>query len=73
MLRVVQDYVVYPQLVKSGMHLSTTAVIVTIWIGAAIAGAGGVILALPAAGCLSVSLRHWREYREIERLLEGGG
>lgn len=72
-LRVVQDYVVYPQLVKSGMHLSTTAVIVTIWIGAAIAGAGGVVLALPAAGCLSVSLRHWREYREIERLLEGGG
>src|SRR6188768_2952631 len=62
MLRVVQDYVVYPQLVKSGMHLSTTAVIVTIWIGAAIAGAGGVVLALPAAGCLSVSLRHWREY-----------
>ena len=72
-LRVVQDYVVYPQLVKSGMHLSTTAVIVTIWIGAAIAGAGGVVLALPAAGCLSVSLRHWREYREIERLLEDGG
>ena len=72
-LRVVQDLWVYPRLVRSGMHLSTTAVIVTIWIGAAIAGAGGVVLALPAAGCLSVSLRHWREYREIERLVGEGG
>ena len=72
-LRVVQDLWVYPRLVRSGMHLSTTAVLVTIWIGAALAGAAGVVLALPAAGCLSVSLRHWREYREIERLVEDGG
>jgi hypothetical protein len=28
-----------------------------------------VILAIPAAGFLSVSLRHWREFREIERLV----
>ena len=33
------------------------------------AGAAGVILAIPVAGCLSVSLRHWREYRDIERLV----
>jgi predicted PurR-regulated permease PerM len=68
-LRIVQDYVVYPRLVRRGMHLSTPAVIVTIWIGAALAGAAGVILALPVAGFLSVSLRHWREYRDIERLV----
>jgi predicted PurR-regulated permease PerM len=68
-LRVVQDYVVYPRLVRHGMHLSTPAVILTIWIGAVLAGAAGVILAIPAAGCLSVSIRHWREYREIERLV----
>jgi predicted PurR-regulated permease PerM len=54
------------------MHLSTPAVIVTIWIGAALAGAAGVILALPVAGFVSVSLRHWREYREIERLVRRG-
>lgn len=68
-LRIVQDYVVYPRLVRRGMHLSTPAVILTIWIGAALAGAAGVILALPVAGFLSVSLRHWREYRDIERLV----
>ena len=69
MLRVVQDYVIYPRLIRHGMHLSTIAVIVTVWTGAVLAGAPGVILAIPAAGCLSVSVRHWREYRDIERLV----
>jgi predicted PurR-regulated permease PerM len=69
-LRIVQDYVIYPRLVRHGMHLSTLAVIFTIWIGAALAGAAGVILAIPAAGFLSVSWRHWREFREIERLVK---
>jgi len=69
-LRIVQDYVVYPRLIRHGMHLSTLAVILTVWTGAALAGAAGVIIAIPVAGCLSVSLRHWREYREIERVLE---
>jgi predicted PurR-regulated permease PerM len=71
-LRLVQDYVIYPRLVRKGMHLSTPAVILTIWIGAVLAGAAGVILALPVAGFLSVSLRHWREYRDIERLVRRG-
>ena len=61
-LRIVQDYVVYPRLIRHGMHLSTLAVILTVWTGAVLAGAAGVIIAIPVAGCLSVSLRHWREY-----------
>jgi predicted PurR-regulated permease PerM len=69
-LRIVQDYVIYPRLVRQGMHLSTLAVIFTIWIGAVLAGAAGVVLAIPAAGFLSVSWRHWREFREIERLVK---
>jgi predicted PurR-regulated permease PerM len=71
-LRVVQDYVVYPRLIRHGMHLSTPAVILTLWTGAAIAQAAGVILAIPVAGCLSVSIRHIREYRDIERLIAAG-
>jgi predicted PurR-regulated permease PerM len=68
-LRIIQDYVIYPRLVRRGMHMSTLAVILTIWLGAVLAGAAGVILAIPVAGFLSVSWRHWREYREIERLV----
>jgi len=69
-LRIVQDYVVYPRLIRHGMHLSTLAVIVTVWTGAVVAGAAGVIIAIPVAGFVSVSIRHWREYREIEQLLD---
>lgn len=68
-LRVAQDYLVYPRLVRRGMHLSTPAVILTIWVGAALARAPGVIIAIPLAAFISVSVRHWREYREIERLV----
>jgi predicted PurR-regulated permease PerM len=69
LVRLVQDYVVYPRLIRRGMHLSTPAVIITLWAGAVLAGAAGVVLAIPLAGCVSVSLRHWREYRAIERLI----
>ena len=68
-LRIVQDTIVYPRLVRHGMHLSTPAVVLSLWTGAALGGAGGVILAIPVAGFLSASLRHWREYRDIERLV----
>jgi predicted PurR-regulated permease PerM len=68
-LRVVQDTLVYPRLIRHGMHLSTPALILSLGTGAVVGGAGGVVLALPVAGFLSVSLRHWREYRDIERLV----
>jgi predicted PurR-regulated permease PerM len=69
-LRIIQDYVVYPRLIRRGMHLSTLAVIFTVWLGGVLAQAPGVLIAIPVAGFLSVSIRHWREYREIERLVK---
>ena len=68
-LRLVQDLIVYPRLIRRGMHLSPAAVILVVWLGATLNGAAGVILAIPFAGLLAVSVRHWREYREIERLV----
>ena len=68
-VRLVQDLMVYPRLVRQGMHLSSAAVIVVVWCGAALDGAAGVVLAIPFAGFISVSLRHWREYQAIERLV----
>jgi predicted PurR-regulated permease PerM len=68
-VRVVQDYVIYPRLISRGMHLSTVAVILTIWSGAVLAGALGVIIAIPVAAFVTVSVRHWREYRAIEQLV----
>jgi len=68
-LRLVQDYVIYPRLVRRGMNLSTISVILTIWAGAVLGGAAGVVLAIPVAGFLTVSFRHWREYRQLKRLV----
>jgi predicted PurR-regulated permease PerM len=67
-LRIVEDYVIYPRLIEHGMHLPTPVVILTIWLGAVFFGVAGVVLAIPVAGLISVSVRHRREHREAERL-----
>jgi predicted PurR-regulated permease PerM len=72
-LRVVQDTLVYPRLIRHGMHLSMPVLVLSLWTGAVLGGPGGVILAIPVAGFVSVSLRHWREYRAIERLVRTSG
>ena len=68
-VRILQDTLVYPRLIRHGMHLSTPALVLSLGTGAVLGGASGVVLAIPVAGFLSVSLRHWREYRAIERLV----
>ena len=68
-LRVLQDYVIYPRLIRRAMHLHPIAVVVAIWIGATIGGIVGVCLAVPTVGVLQVTYRHYREYRAIERLV----
>jgi len=71
-LRLVQDYVIYPRLIRRGMHLPALVVIGAIWVGTEIGGLAGAFLVIPVAGVLSVAFRHWREYREIERLVASG-
>jgi predicted PurR-regulated permease PerM len=71
-LRAVQDYVIYPRLIKRTLHLHPLAVVMAVWAGAALGGVIGVCLAVPIVGALKAALRHWREYREIERLVAHG-
>ena len=68
-LRLVQDYVIYPRLIGRRMHLPPLAVIVALLLGARLGGVVGVALALPLVGVASVAWRHWREHRAIERLV----
>ena len=68
-LRAVQDYVIYPRLIKRTLHLHPLAVVLAIWAGATLGGVIGVCLAIPLVGALKAALRHWREYREIELLV----
>ncbi len=69
-LRLLQDYVIYPRLISRVLHLHPVAVVLALWVGAGIGGVVGVCLAVPIVGIAQVTHRHWREYRDIEQLLE---
>jgi predicted PurR-regulated permease PerM len=62
-LRLVQDYVVFPRLVRRGIHMHPLGVILAILSGAELAGMVGIFLAIPAVAVLSVVHRHLVEYR----------
>jgi predicted PurR-regulated permease PerM len=67
-LRIVQDYFVYPRLIGQGIHLHPLAVILAILSGAELAGVAGIFLAIPVVAILTVSYRHWLEHRGSEGL-----
>jgi predicted PurR-regulated permease PerM len=69
-LRIVQDYVVYPRLIGQGIHLHPLAVIIAILSGAELAGVAGIFLAIPIVAILTVSYRHWLEHRGSEGLAD---
>ncbi len=62
-LRLVQDYVVFPRLVRRGIHMHPLGVILAILSGAELGGIAGIFLAIPAVAVLSVMHRHLLEYR----------
>jgi predicted PurR-regulated permease PerM len=68
-LRFLQDYVVYPRLMGRRMRLPPLAVVVALLLGARLGGIVGVALALPLVGIGSVAWRHYRDHRDIERLV----
>lgn len=74
-IRIVQDYAIYPRLIGQGIHLHPLAVIFAILAGEKLAGVAGVFLAIPVVAILTVSYRHWLEHRGSEGfadLLEPG-
>jgi len=69
-LRIVQDYVIYPRIIGEGIHLHPLAVILAILAGAEIAGVAGIFLAIPVIAILTVGYRHWLEHRGSETIAE---
>jgi predicted PurR-regulated permease PerM len=65
-LRIIEDYIVYPRLIGQGIHLHPLAVIIAILAGAELAGVAGIFLAIPVVAILTVSYRHWLEHRGSE-------
>lgn len=69
-LRIMEDYVIYPRIIGTGIHLHPLAVILAILAGAEIAGVAGIFLAIPVIAILTVTYRHWLEHRGSETIAE---
>jgi predicted PurR-regulated permease PerM len=62
-LRLVEDYAIYPRLIRRGIHLHPLAIILAVLAGAELGGIAGMFLAIPAAAIASVVYRHWVDWR----------
>ena len=62
-LRVAEDYVIYPRLIRRGIELHPLAVIVAVLAGAELGGVAGMFLAVPFVAIATVVYRHWMEWR----------
>jgi predicted PurR-regulated permease PerM len=68
LLRLVEDYLIYPRLIRRGIELHPLAVILAVLAGAEFDGLAGMFLAVPAVAIASVVYRHWMEWRVGEGL-----
>jgi predicted PurR-regulated permease PerM len=75
-LRILQDYVFYPRIVREGIHLHPLAIILAILGGGELAGATGIFLAIPVVAVVTVMYRHLIEHRNspglVAELLDEG-
>jgi len=61
--RIIEDYVIYPRLIRRGIPLHPLAVILAVLAGAEVLGVAGMFLAVPVVGILLVVYRHSVEWR----------
>ena len=61
-LRILQDYVFYPRIVRGGIHLHPLAIILSVLAGEQIGGIPGVFLSVPIVALLSVLYKHILEH-----------
>jgi predicted PurR-regulated permease PerM len=62
-LRVVEDYMIYPRLIGRDIHLHPLVVILAVLAGAELDGIAGIFIAVPVVALLTVAGRHWLEWR----------
>jgi predicted PurR-regulated permease PerM len=65
-VRILQDYVIYPRLIGRHIDLPPLAVILAVLSGAEIAGVTGVLLAIPVLATAIILVRHLREEADAD-------
>ncbi len=73
MLRLVQDYVIYPRIIGEGIHMPPFLVIIAFLAGAEIAGLLGIFFAIPVVGLILVVWHHYRAYKGLEKIRNESG
>ena len=67
-LRMVQDYFIYPKIVGRGIKMHPMVVIMAILAGAEIGGLIGIFLSIPVVGLVIVFYNHYLAFRGIQNL-----
>ncbi|HTH50788.1 MAG TPA: AI-2E family transporter, partial [Pyrinomonadaceae bacterium] len=62
-LRIVQDYILYPRIVRGGVHMHPLAIILSVLAGEQVAGIPGVFLSIPIVAVATVFYRHVLEHQ----------
>jgi predicted PurR-regulated permease PerM len=57
-LRLVQDYFLYPRIVRGGIHLHPLAIILSVLAGEQVAGIPGVFISIPIVAIVTVLYKH---------------
>ncbi len=68
-LRGIQDYILYPRIVRGGIHLHPLAIILSVLGGEQVAGIPGVFLAIPIVAVATVIYRHVLDHKGSRSLL----
>ncbi|HKP70886.1 MAG TPA: AI-2E family transporter [Pyrinomonadaceae bacterium] len=71
LLRIVQDYFIYPRIIREGIHLHPLAVILSVLAGEQVAGIPGVFIAIPLVALLTVLYKHILEHTSSSGLFTG--
>lgn len=61
-LRICQDYIIYPRIVRGGIHLHPLAIILSVLAGEQVAGIPGVFISIPVVALLTVLYKHVLEH-----------
>jgi predicted PurR-regulated permease PerM len=72
-LRIVEDYVVYPRLVGSVVDMHPLAVVVAVLAGAELGGVPGIFLSVPVVAILSAAYRQYLAYSRGRTATETAG
>ena len=71
LLRIFQDYFIYPRIIREGIHLHPLAVILSVLAGEQVAGIPGVFIAIPLVALLTVLYKHILEHTSSRGLFTG--